>query len=86
MSIFDIKHHQSNVLVIIVKLFGLVTELSSHFDDAVKWLVGDHGLEPDVELEKGGGVGLVEGHMMEPGPRAWLTNILKHAPVEFESL
>ena len=86
MSILDIKHHQSDVLVIIVKLLRLVAELGSHFDDAVEGLVGDHGLEPDVELEEGGGVGLVQRHLMKPCPRAWLTNVLKHAPVEFESL
>ena len=86
MSILDIKHHQSDVLVIIVKLLRLVAELGSHFDDAVEGLVGDHGLEPDVELQEGGGVGLVQRHVMQPCPRAWLTDVLKHAPVEFESL
>ena len=86
MSIFDIKHHESNILIIIVKLLGLVAELCPHFDDAVKGLVGNHCLKPDIQLKEGSGVSLVEWHMMNPCPWAWLTHILKHASVEFKSL
>ena len=50
MAVFYIKHHKSDILVIIVKLLGLVAELSLHLDDAVEGLVGDHRLEPDIQL------------------------------------
>ena len=59
LAVFHIKHHESDVLVIIVKLLGLVAELSLHLDDAVEGLVGDHRLEPDVQLQEGGGMGLI---------------------------
>ena len=63
LSIFHIKHHESNVLVIIVKLLGLVAELSLHLDDAVEGLVGDHSLEPDVQLQEGSRVTAVQSHL-----------------------
>lgn len=50
LAVFHIEHHESNVLVIVVKLLGLVAELRLDLDDAVKGLVGDHSLEPDVQL------------------------------------
>ena len=59
MAIFDIEHHQRNVLVVIVKFLGFVAELSLNLDDAVEGLVGDHRLEPDVQLQKGGRVGFI---------------------------
>ena len=60
MSVFDVEHHEGDVLVVVVELLGLVAELGLHLDDAVEGLVGDHGLEADVQLEEGGGVGLVQ--------------------------
>ena len=63
LSIFHIKHHESNVLVIIVKLLGLVAELSLHLDDAVEGLVGDHRLEPDIQLQEGSRVTAVQSHL-----------------------
>ena len=60
MAIFDVKHHHGNVLIIIVELLRLVAELGLDLNDAVEGLVGDHGLEADVQLEEGGGVGLVQ--------------------------
>ena len=53
MAVFYIKHHKSDILVIIVKLLGLVAELRPDLDDAVEGLVGDHRLEPDVQFEEG---------------------------------
>ena len=50
LAVFHIKHHESNVLVIIIKLLGLVAELRLDLDDAVKGLVGDHSLESDIQL------------------------------------
>ena len=64
MSVFYVKHHEGYIFIVIVKLFRLVAELGPHFDDTVECLVGDHGLEPDVELEEGGGLGLVEDHVV----------------------
>ena len=86
MSVFYVKHHEGYVFIVIVKLFGLVAELGPHFDDTVECLVGDHGLEPDVELEEGGGLGLVEDHMVKTSSGAGLGHIIKHASVEFETL
>ena len=50
MTVFHIKHHESDVLVVIIKLLGLVTELCPHLDDAVEGLVCDHSLESDIQL------------------------------------
>ena len=50
MAIFDVEHHQCNVLIIVVELLGLVAELGPDFDDTVEGLVGDHRLEPDIQL------------------------------------
>jgi len=75
--VFHIKHHQRNVLVIIVKLLGLVAKLGLHLDDAVEGLVGDHRLEPDVQLEEGSRVTTVQSHLVQPSPRAGLAHILK---------
>ena len=47
MSVFDVEHHEGDVLVVVVELLGLVAELGLHLDDAVEGLVGDHGLEPE---------------------------------------
>ena len=59
MAIFDIEHHQRDVLIVVVKFLGFVAELRLNLDDAVEGLVGDHRLEPDVQLQKGGGVGFI---------------------------
>ena len=63
MAVFHIEHHESYVLVIIVELFGLVAELCLHLDDAVEGLVGDHSLEPDVQLQEGSRVTAVQSHL-----------------------
>ena len=63
MAIFDVKHHHGNVLVIIVELLRLVAELGLHLDDAVEGLVGDHSLEPDVQLQEGSRVTAVQSHL-----------------------
>ena len=84
MSIFNIKHHERDVLVVVVELLGLVAELSLDLDDAVEGLVGQHRLEPDVQLEEGGGVALVQGDVMKASPGARLGHILEHAPVKLE--
>ena len=86
MAIFDVKHHHGNVLVIIVELLRLVAELGLDLNDAVEGLVGDHGLEADVQLEEGGGVGLVQQHFVKSSSGTRLGHILEHAPVEFESV
>ena len=86
MTVFYIKHHESNVLIIIVELFGLVAELCPHLDDAVKGLIGDHGLEPDVELKEGGGLAPVEDHLVETSPGAGLRHVIKHTSVKLETL
>jgi len=86
LSIFHIKHHESNVLVIIVKLLGLVAELSLHLDDAVEGLVGDHRLEPDIQLQEGSRVTAVQSHLVQPSPGAGLADILKKTPIELECL
>ena len=63
MSVFHIKHHESNVLVIVIKLLGLVAELGLHLDDAVEGLVGDHSLEPDIQLQEGSWVTAIQSHL-----------------------
>ena len=50
MTVFHIKHHESDVLVVVIELLGLVTELCPHLDDAVEGLVCDHCLESDIQL------------------------------------
>jgi len=77
LTVFHIKHHESYVLVIIVKLLGLVAKLGLHLDDAVEGLVGDHGLEPDIQLQEGSRVTAVQGHLMQTSPGAWLAHVLK---------
>ena len=63
MSVFDVEHHEGDVLVVVVELLGLVAELGLHLDDAVEGLVGDHGLEPDIQLQEGSRVTAVQGHL-----------------------
>ena len=53
MSVFDVEHHEGDVLVVVVELLGLVAELGLHLDDAVEGLVGDQRLVPDVKLQEG---------------------------------
>ena len=86
MAIFDVEHHQCNVLIIVVELLGLVAELGPDFDDAVEGLVGDHRLEPDVELEESGGIGLVQGDVVETSPGAGLGHVPEHGAVKLKSL
>ena len=43
-------------------------------------------MSPDVQLEEGGGVGLVEGDVGEPGPGAGLRHVPEHRPVKLEPL
>ena len=86
MSVFDVEHHEGDVLVVVVELLGLVAELGLHLDDAVEGLVGDHGLEADVQLEEGGGVGLVQQHFVKSCSGTRLGDIMEHAPVELESV
>lgn len=64
MSIFNIKHHERYVLVVIVELLGFVAELCLDLDDAVEGLVGEHRLEPDVQLEEGGRIAFVQGDVV----------------------
>ena len=52
-AVIDVEHHDCNVLVVVVVLLRLVHELCLHLDDAVKGLVGDQGLVPDVQLQEG---------------------------------
>ena len=59
MTIFDIEHHEGDVLIVVVEFLWFVAELSPDLDDAVEGLVGDHRLEPDVQLQEGGGMGLI---------------------------
>ena len=63
MSIFDIEHHEGDVLIVVVEFLGFVAEFSLDLDDAVEGLVGDHRLEPDVQFEEGGGVTTVQAHL-----------------------
>ena len=64
MTVFDVEHHECNVLIVVVEFLWFVAELSPDFDDAVEGLVGDHRLEPDVQLQEGGGVGLIQADMV----------------------
>ena len=52
-AVVDVKHHDSDVLVVIVVLLRLVHELRLHLDYAVEGLVGDQRLVPDVKLQEG---------------------------------
>ena len=52
-AVVDVKHHDSDVLVVIVVLLWLVHELRLHLDYAVEGLVGDQRLVPDVKLQEG---------------------------------
>ena len=49
-AIIDVEHHDGNVLIVVVVLLRLVHELRLHLDDAVKGLVGDQCLVPDIQL------------------------------------
>ena len=86
MSVFDVEHHEGDVLVVVIELLGLVAELGLHLDDAVEGLVGDHRLEPDVELEESGGIGLVQGDVVETRPGAGLGHVPEHGAVKLKSL
>jgi len=68
LTIFHIKHHECNIFVIVIKLLGLVAELRLHLDDAVEGLVGDHCLEPDIQLQEGSRVTAVQSNLMETSP------------------
>ena len=49
-AVVDVEHHDCNVFVIVVVLLRLVHDLCLHLDDAVKGLVGDQCLVPDIQL------------------------------------
>ena len=49
-AVIDVEHHDGNVLIVVVVLLRLVHELRLHLDDAVKGLVGDQRLVPDIQL------------------------------------
>ena len=63
MTVFHIKHHESDVLVVVIELLGLVTELCPHLDDAVEGLVRDHCLESDIQLQEGRWVTAIQGDL-----------------------
>ena len=42
----DIKHHDSDVFILVVRLLALVEELCLHLDETVEGLVGDKGPVP----------------------------------------
>ena len=86
MAIFDIEHHQGDVLIVVVKFLGFVAELRLNFDDAVESLVGDHRLEPDVQLQKGGGVRFIQADMVESSPGTRLGHVREHGAVKLKSL
>ena len=86
MSIFDVKHHEGYIFIVVVELFWFVAEFSPYFYDAVKCLVSDHGLKADVKLQECRRMSFVELDMMETSSGARLWHIFKHASVELESL
>ena len=86
MSIFDIEHHEGDVLIVVVEFLGFVAEFSLDLDDAVEGLVGDHRLEPDVQLQKSSGVCFIQADMVEPRPRTRLGHVREHRAVELKSL
>ena len=42
----NIKHHDSDVFILVVRLLALVEELCLHLDETVEGLVGDKGPVP----------------------------------------
>ena len=50
-AMWNIKHHDSYIFILIVGLLTLVEELSFHLDQAVKCLVGDQGSISAIELQ-----------------------------------
>ena len=64
----------------------MVWNLSVDIVDTVDNIYVYVDVSPDVQLEEGGGVGLVEGDVGEPGPGAGLRHIPEHRPVELEPL
>ena len=63
-----VEHHKCYILILIVVITALVSELSLDLDDAVKGLVGDQLLVPDVQLEQRSRVGLVDHSIVLSGP------------------
>ena len=63
MTIFDIEHHEGDVLIVVVEFLWFVAELSPDLDDAVEGLVGDHSLEPDIQLQEGSRVTAVQSNL-----------------------
>ena len=86
MTIFDIEHHEGDVLIVVVEFLWFVAEFSPDLDDAVEGLVGDHRLEPDVELQKGGGVRFIQADMVESSPGTRLGHVREHGAVKLKSL
>ena len=78
----DVKHHDRYVRVLIVEFSALVHELSLDLDDAVKGLVGDEGLVPDVQLQQRCRMSFVDNCMILPCPGARVSQIKKLAAVE----
>ena len=82
----NVKHHDCNVWVFIVKLSTLVHELCLHLDDAVEGLVGDKGLVADIKLQQGSWMGAVDYGMVFPGPGAGISQVQELAPVKLEAV
>jgi len=80
----NVKHHDGQVLVIVVELSALVPKLRLHFDDTVEGVGGDESLVAAVQLEQDGRVAAVQIGVVNASPRARLREVLKVAPVELE--